>query len=183
MTNPCTAEPWYWQNHVNYILVRNASLLLCEELSVATILSVVKYSISPLNSSNVLPVVLCWFHYVHFEIWNIYCWKINAKNIATEKVSVYKHCLRSITVLRVCRPTLKHANVIAEIRQAIFLCNILVSHTDFNKSQATFQAVQGKTGLTLSEEYWWKSEELYYPPCWGASGPLLLHRGLATRRF
>ena len=56
--NPCTAESRHWQNHTKYILDTNASLLLCKEASVVTISSDVKYAISTLNSSNVLPTTL-----------------------------------------------------------------------------------------------------------------------------
>ena len=35
--NPCTADPGYWKNYGDYILTINASLLLHEELSSATI--------------------------------------------------------------------------------------------------------------------------------------------------
>ena len=37
----------HWQNHVDYYLALNVSMLLCEDPSAATILSDVKYSISP----------------------------------------------------------------------------------------------------------------------------------------
>ena len=36
--NLCTAESGYWQNYIDYILTINASLLLCEESSAATVL-------------------------------------------------------------------------------------------------------------------------------------------------
>ena len=35
-----------------------------------------------------------------------------------------------------------------------FYSDILVPHTNFNKSQPTFQVVAGNTVLTLSNEYW-----------------------------
>ena len=43
--NPCTAEPGYRQNHVNFILALNASLLLCVEPCSVTIVFDVKYAI------------------------------------------------------------------------------------------------------------------------------------------
>ena len=48
--NSCITEPWYWQNHINYILTVNSSLLICQESSTTAILFDVKYAISPLNS-------------------------------------------------------------------------------------------------------------------------------------
>ena len=44
----------------------------------------------------------------------------------------------------------------AQIRQLIFLCYILVPHTNVNKARATFHAVQGKAGLTHLEELYSK---------------------------
>ena len=40
----CTAEPAYWQEHVNNILAISASLLLYEEPSAAMIVVDVKYA-------------------------------------------------------------------------------------------------------------------------------------------
>ena len=84
--NICTAKRRYWQNHIDYILAINAPSLLCEEPSAATVVFGLQYTISPLNSSWVLPIILCWFHCIHFEMWNIYYWKINAENIVVTKV-------------------------------------------------------------------------------------------------
>ena len=36
--DPCTTESGYWQNHVDYILTTNASLLFFEEPSAASII-------------------------------------------------------------------------------------------------------------------------------------------------
>ena len=71
----CTTEFGCRQINVDYILTKNDSLLLCEEPSSAKLLSDVKYFISSVNSGNVLPVILCWFYCVHFEMWDIYCRK------------------------------------------------------------------------------------------------------------
>ena len=89
--NPCSTEPRYWQNHVDYILALNASLLLCKEPSAVTILFDVKYSISALNYSNFLTIILCWFYYVHIEMRNIHCQKINADNIVITRIIIHKH--------------------------------------------------------------------------------------------
>ena len=66
---PCTAEPGYWQNNINWIFAANASLVLCEEPSAATIMSDVKYTIASLNSNNVFVynvvlILLC-------TVWNV----------------------------------------------------------------------------------------------------------------
>ena len=53
------AEPREGQNHVDYMLTINASLLLHEEPSAATISSDVNYYISPLNSGIVHSIILC----------------------------------------------------------------------------------------------------------------------------
>ena len=61
-----------------------------------------------------------------------------------------------------CQPTLQHVRFIAQVRQFIFLCNIYYhKHTDFGKLQSNFHAVQGKAGLRLLEELYWKSEKIY----------------------
>ena len=49
------AEPEDCPGHVNCISVRNASLLLSEEPSAATMLSDVKYDISPVNPVKYVP--------------------------------------------------------------------------------------------------------------------------------
>ena len=72
---------------------------------------------------------------------------------------------------------------IAQIRLFVMLYNILVTHTDFIKSQPTVQTVQDKAGLTLWEELLWKSEEIYCPSYLVASGAQLAFRGMATRCF
>ena len=48
----------------------------------------------------------------------------------------------------------QHYNYIctAQIRLFVMLCNILVTHRDFNKSKPTVQTVEGNAGLTLLEE-------------------------------
>ena len=83
-----TAEPGCRKNHVDYIFTTKASLL-CDEPSAATILSDLKYSISTLNCNTVLPMILCCFYCIHFEIWYIYCWEINADNTAVTKELIY----------------------------------------------------------------------------------------------
>ena len=69
----------------------NATLLLHEGQSVATILSYLKYSISSLNHSSVLPINLCWFYGIHFGMWHSHCRKINADHIVITKELIYKH--------------------------------------------------------------------------------------------
>ena len=56
----------YWQNHVNYILARNKSLLLCEEPPTTKIIFDVKYVISPLNCSFVRLIF-----YVDFMVYTL----------------------------------------------------------------------------------------------------------------
>ena len=56
----------------DYIFTINPSLLLREEPSAATLLSEGMYSLFHLNSSNVLPIILCWFYCIHFEMWNFF---------------------------------------------------------------------------------------------------------------
>ena len=79
--------------HMLLATALNASLLICKQPSAAKISSGVKYSRSTLNSSNVRPMVLCWFYCVHFQMLNIYCWKINADNIVVTEELIYKHWL------------------------------------------------------------------------------------------
>ena len=67
-----------WQNHYNYMLAINASLLHCEEPSAATIVFDVKYAISPLNSGLVLFIISCCLYSIQIETCNIYFWKIDA---------------------------------------------------------------------------------------------------------
>ena len=57
--NSCTAEPRYWQNHVNYIFAINALLLLCKEPSATTLVFDVKCPISPLRSALYFFIILC----------------------------------------------------------------------------------------------------------------------------
>ena len=45
---------------------------LHEEASRARVVSDVKYSISPLISRKVLPIIFCWFYGVRFEMWHIW---------------------------------------------------------------------------------------------------------------
>ena len=47
---------------------------------------------SPLDSRNVHSIMLCWFHCKHFETWNIYHRKIDAK-IQWLQESIYKQSL------------------------------------------------------------------------------------------
>ena len=53
-----------------------------------------------------------------------------------------------------------------------------MQHTNFNKSQATFQVVQGNAGSAISDWLWWKSEEIYHYSYWEASGQYM---GLAVK--
>ena len=53
----------------------------------------------------------------------------------------------------------QHYNMQFCVRQLVFLYNILVPHTNFNKPKPTFQAVKGKTGLTLLEKLYWKQRK------------------------
>ena len=53
----------------------------------------------------------------------------------------------------------QHYNMQFRVRQLVFLCNILVPHTNFNKPKPTFQAVKGKTRLTLLEKLYWKQRK------------------------
>ena len=69
---------WILTEHVNYILTANASLQIL--LGAISTHNDIWYATSPLNSSNVLPIILCWLYCVHFQMWRIYCWKINADN-------------------------------------------------------------------------------------------------------
>ena len=92
--NPCTAEPGYWQTHVDYISTINVSILLCEEPSAAAILFDVNYFIYPLNSSNVLPIVLGLFNVYTLKYETIII-KINADNTVVIKEFIYKHSLRN----------------------------------------------------------------------------------------
>ena len=143
------AKSRYWQNHVDYILAINASLILCEEPSTATIVSHVKFSRPPLKSRNVLPIFYVDFTYcAHFEMWNIYCRKINADDISVTKV-IYKFNYE-IKMFYMC--VRRYYNIffcIAEICRLIYLCSVLLTHTDFNKSQPALQAVWGKAVLRL----------------------------------
>ena len=105
-------------------------------------------------------------------MWDICCPEINPDNDVITKELIYKHLLWNKIVLHVCRPKLQYL-CLAQIRQSTFLCNIL--HTDFNKWQQTFQAVQAKVGLTLPKELCWKSEHqiscyLIGEWWWGISG-------------
>ena len=97
-----------------------ASLLRCEESSAATILSDVKHSISSLNSGNVLPIIVCWFYLILFEIWDIYCRKINADHSVVTKELIYKHSLWNKIVLHVCRSTLQNARLYSSDTSIIF---------------------------------------------------------------
>ena len=101
----------------------------------ATILSHIKQSVSPLNSSSVLPIISFWFYRIYFKMWNIHCWKINADNTVVTKELIYKHTLWSTIVLDVCRPTLQHVSLLNSDTSIHFLCNILVPHTIFNTCQ------------------------------------------------
>ena len=83
--NPSTAEPGYWQNHVDYILTKYASLLLCQEPSAATILSHVNYSGYPFSSNDVHPTILCWFYYIHSEVRHLLSKKFNAEHTVVTK--------------------------------------------------------------------------------------------------
>ena len=102
--NPCSTEPGYWQNHVDFILALNASLLLCEKPSTATKLFDVKYSVSPLNFRNVLSTIFCWLYSVHFEMSIICCRKINADNTVFTSELIHRHQLWNKIILHVCRP-------------------------------------------------------------------------------
>ena len=53
--------------------VTNAALILFREPSVTIIVSDVKYGISTLDSSNILPLILRWFNCLRFETWNFHC--------------------------------------------------------------------------------------------------------------
>ena len=88
-----------------------------------------EYSSSPLNTSNVVPIILRLFSFIHFVMWNIYYWKINADNAVVTKEFIYKHSLWNKIVLHVCRPTLQHVSLNSSEPLIPFLCNILVPHT------------------------------------------------------
>ena len=106
-------------SHFDYILAINASLLLCEEPSADTILSAVKYSISPLNSSNVFPIIVCCFYCVH-----------KCKTFIVEKLmQIIKHLRKSsfthinyeMKISYMCAD--QHYNIwfcVAEVRKFIF---------------------------------------------------------------
>ena len=119
LSNPYTADPGYWQNHVDYIVNIKAYFLFCEKLSATTILFDIKYFTSPLNSSNVLPIILCWFYRIHFEMWNIYSPKINTDSTVITKAISYKHSLWNWIILNVGWPTIQHNNL--QICQFLFL--------------------------------------------------------------
>ena len=99
MVDSCTAKPGYWQNHVKYILVINASSVLGERPSAATIEFNVRYHISPLNSNHVLCIISCQCYCIHFEMCNIFCWKIKVDNPCFNGLfysSVSTLCIRNI---------------------------------------------------------------------------------------
>ena len=112
----CTAEPGYWQNHVNYILVINASFFLCEGPSRATLIFEVKCAISPFNFGLVLVILLCC---IYFETCNINCWKINANDIEMTEL-FYKPQLWNTNILHVCWPTLQQWFCVAGMRHLVF---------------------------------------------------------------
>ena len=99
--------------------------------------------IPPLISSYVLLIILCWFYYIH-ETCNNY-FRSN-KMIFTSLNYEIRMFDRFFWL------TLQPWFCIAEIRQLIFLFDILVPRTNFNKSYPTFQGVRGTIGLTLSGE-------------------------------
>ena len=131
MINPCTAQP----DTGIIMLTINASLLLSEEPPASTISLYRKYSISPLNYSNV-PLIIHVDTIIQTGEVKHFCRKFNGDNWVVTKELIYKHSLWNGIDL--------HADqvCIAEIRTFIFLCSILVPHTDFNKSQPTFPAVE-----------------------------------------
>ena len=160
--SPCTGttNPCYYQNYVDRILTINTPLPLNQGPATATMLSDVKYSIPPLNYGNVLSIIACGLYYAQFKMWNTYYRKTMQK-IQLLQQSQFTHIRYEIKLCYMCVDQQYYKSVcLGQIRQFIFLCDILVPHTDFVKSQPTFHAVQGKEGLILSEELCWKSDKI-----------------------
>ena len=94
---------------------------------------------------KVHPIILCWFYWVLLETCDMHYEKMYANNKVDTKELIYTpKLLNAVYYISV---DLRY-NIwfcIAEVPQFTFLCNIIMSHTNLNKSQTTFQAVLAKT--------------------------------------
>ena len=141
-----------WRNCISlsdFEQLTNASLLLCEKPPTSTISSDIKDAISIKQCSfhNFMLILL-------YTLWSVQHWL--SKTLFTKQLN-HTPKLWNTNFVHVYRPKNNKCFWIAEIRQFILVCNIVVQHTHFNKSEITFQAVQGNTWLTLLEELWYKS--------------------------
>ena len=96
--NYISAKLGYWRNPVNYILVINASLHLCEEWFTAAILFDINYAISLFNlqrgSFDKLVMILLYT----FEAFNICCRQTNVDHLVVTTLLIYRRWIWNTNV-------------------------------------------------------------------------------------